>query len=416
MKSPDQLERGGFRTVILTRQIGHYHDARFRSAAARLGNLTVISTANEGEFAAFLASEIGEYRVIPLYRSLGEYRVAQSSGRLAVDVSQVLRAVDPDCIAVSGWANPESFEAILWARDNGVPVVVMSDSQSADAKRAWLRELIKAKVVRMCDAALVAGPTHREYVARLGLPMDKVHLGYDAVDNEYFLSKSAEARASSPALRKRLGLPDSYILASARFIRKKNLIALIEAYGCMLQKNVSAPDLVILGDGPLKDKVEEAITLHSSTNRVHLHGFRTYSELPVYYGLSEAFVHVSLVEQWGLVVSEAMASGVPVIVSSPCGVARAVINHGENGLVVDPSSIVDICAALEKIILMTSKERMSMGRLGQLAIGEWGPARFASGLHAAILDARQAVAQRRSAILDRSLLKALSKLVIRAVE
>ncbi len=67
-----------------------------------------------------------------------------------------------------------------------------------------------------------------------------------------------------------------------------------------------------------------------------LPGFKPYDELPVYYALANAFVHASTSEQWGLVVNEAIATGLPVIVSNRCGCAPELVNG--NGFTFDPTN------------------------------------------------------------------------------
>ncbi len=81
-------------------------------------------------------------------------------------------------------------------------------------------------------------------------------------------------------------------------------------------------DLVLLGDGPLKPTLLKLISSLGLESCVHLPGFKQYDELPVYLGLAETFIHASTTEQWGLVVNEAMASGLPVLVSNRCGCAH----------------------------------------------------------------------------------------------
>ena len=66
------------------------------------------------------------------------------------------------------------------------PAILMSESQEIDRPRVWWKELIKKRRVRLFDAALVGGPAHRDYLVQLGMPPDRIALGYNAVDNDYF--------------------------------------------------------------------------------------------------------------------------------------------------------------------------------------------------------------------------------------
>ena len=111
----------------------------------------------------------------------------------------------------------------------------------------------------------------------------------------------------------------------------------------------SAPwSLVLLGDGPLKSDLCRLISDLRLDACVHLPGFKQYHELPVYYGLASAFVHASTTEQWGLVVNEAMASGLPVLVSNRCGCAQDLVKEGVNGFTFDPCNVEQLAQLMLK--------------------------------------------------------------------
>jgi len=119
-----------------------------------------------------------------------------------------------------------------------------------------------------------------------------------------------------------------------------------------------------------------------------LPGFKQYTDLPVYYGLAEAFVHASTTEQWGLVINEAMASGLPVLVSNRCGCTSDLVLEGLNGFIFDPFAVDQIAASMGRMALMDDEVRAKMGTESQKLIAQWGPDRFAEGL---IMAARAAV-------------------------
>ena len=117
---------------------------------------------------------------------------------------------------------------------------------------------------------------------------------------------------------------------------------------------------------------------------VYFPGFRQIEELPRFYAYAGAFVHASTTEQWGLVVNEAMASGLPVVVSNRVGCAMNLVNEGENGFTFDPLDVEALAKLLSKMTAMTKPERQVMGEASRGIIAEWGPERFASGLKAAV--------------------------------
>jgi glycosyltransferase involved in cell wall biosynthesis len=368
---------------------------------------------NDADFPQLLPADRSQVATVELFGSKGAYLAAVAAGRVRSRIVEVLTAAAPDVIAVAGWGFAESLAAISWARQRGVPVVLMSESQQRDADRAGHRELIKSRIVRACHSALVGGREHGAYVRRLGMAAERIFYGYDAVDNAHFHAGAERARASGGELRCALGLPERYLLASGRFIPKKNLPRLVRAFGEALAHDPTPHDLVVLGDGPERPSIVRAVREAGLGERVRLPGFQPYERLPVYYGLAEAFVHVSLAEQWGLVVNEAAAAGLPLVVSRPCGAAE-LVEEGGNGLLVDPADTASIGRALGAIMRASPRERAAMGLRSRRIVAGWGPDRFADGL-ARAADAALEAPRGPLAIWDRALLRALSRRAMSAV-
>ena len=295
-------------------------------------------------------------------------------------VREVLASIGPDAVAIPGWSEQSSLYALLWCLDNGVPAVLMSESTEHDEPRKWWKEFIKKRIISCCSAALVGGKPHVAYMKRLGMSQDRIFTGYDVVDNDYFAKGAAKARASRYELRKKFDLPEQYFLSSNRFIAKKNLSRLINAYSLYRQRmGADAWNLVILGDGELRLELEELISELGLHDDVLLPGFKQYPDLPVYYGLASAYVHASTTEQWGLVVNEAMAAGLPVIVSERCGCAPDLVADGENGFVFDPYD-VDLLSNLMLKISAKQAGLENMGKKSSEMISKLSPVAFAKGL------------------------------------
>ena len=295
-------------------------------------------------------------------------------------VIDALDAVAPDAVAVPGWSAPAALAAMEWCRRTGKPVVLMSESTAHDEPRRWWREAGKGRVVQMASSALVGGAPHRDYIVRLGIPAERVFLGYDVVDNAHFSAGADAVRENASGERGRLGLPATFFLASNRFIEKKNLPNLLQAYDRYRRR--AAPEawhLVLLGDGPLRAAVEGIVRELNLGGWVRLPGFQQYGDLPAYYGLAGAFVQASTSEQWGLVVNEAMAAGLPVLVSNRCGCAPDLVADGENGYSFDPS---DVAALADRMLTVASDscDREAMGRRSREIIANWIPETFAKGL------------------------------------
>ena len=247
-----------------------------------------------------------------------------------------LEQTNPDVVAVNGWNNFGSLIAANCCMRRGKPMVVMSESSRQDEPRAWWKEAIKRRVAGLYSAALVGGQRHVEYLAELGMPRERIFTGYDVVDNDYFRRKRKRSEVRDSEVRQKYALPENYFLASARFIEKKNLPKLIQAYAEYRRRSEDQKSRSLKGKTKCRGtsfssvmaRCGGTLTLISDlqlNEHVHLPGFKPYDELPFYYALANAFVHASTTEQWGLVVNEAIASGLPVIVSDRCGCAPELV-------------------------------------------------------------------------------------------
>ncbi|MEP6585191.1 MAG: glycosyltransferase [Candidatus Udaeobacter sp.] len=381
--------------VVVFHHIGPYHHARLNAAADRL-SVTGIEWSAKGYDAWGAAATPARYHKVSLFPEATNHSPGNAELRCAF--WSALEQMNPDVVAVNGWNNFGSLVAANCCGRRGIPMVVMSESSRGDEPRFWWKEAIKRRIVGLYSAALVGGQRHVEYLVELGMPRERVFTGYDVVDNDYFGRRTAE-------IRNKRGLPENYFLASARFIEKKNLSTLIEAYAEYRRRSEIAAkvpwDLVVLGDGPLRETLNSQLSTLNLNEHVHLPGFKPYDELPVYYALANAFVHASTTEQWGLVVNEAIASGLPVIVSERCGCVPELVQS--NGFTFDPTNEHELTARLLQMASLSDQDRKRLGDNSYRIAANFAPERFGEGLERAGSVA-MGVPQKRFGIMDRALL------------
>jgi glycosyltransferase involved in cell wall biosynthesis len=381
----------------------HYHDGRFRALAARGGfRLAMIELAETHGFRSLRPSSPTEdYGSYTLFSgtSWGEIDRPAMVRRL----HETLTALRPSVVCINGWSSGGGIASLTWCLRHRIPVVLMSESAENDEPRRWWKEAVKRRIVRLCSAALVGGSKHGEYIAKLGLASDRIFDGYDVVDNRHFEAGAAAARLASSRLRLELGLPAQYFLACSRFETKKNLARLLEAY-CLYRKRTPEKywGLVVVGDGVLRTELESLRGTLGLNSDVLFPGFKSYDDLPAYYGLAEAFLHVSTTEQWGLVINEAMAAGLPVVVSDRCGCAGELLKGGVNGFVVDPYDVAGLAETMSRVA-SRSCDRERMGQASRDIVFSWSPDRFARHLVAAA-EAGVKAARPRPDPIDRLLL------------
>lgn len=406
------------RIAVVFHRIGPYHFARLR-AAGKLLQTTAIELSNQDITYAWDKVEGAEsFKRVTLFDQ--DVRT-QPESEINRRIHSALSECQPSAVAVNGWATAEVFAAHSWCLKNDVPAIVMSESTAWDEQRVSWKEWVKGRVVRLCSAGFAGGAPHAQYLAKLGMDSKKIAVGYDAVDNDYFKRESDKARANQSELRARHKLPERYFLASARFIAKKNLSRLLEAYALYRQRALESSGLksqptslpwplVLLGDGPLQPSLNAQLSTLNLQSHVLMPGFKQYPELPIYYGLAGAFVHASTSEQWGLVVNEAMAAGLPVVVSNRCGCAQDLVKEGVNGFTFDPNDARQLSELMLQLTLSqpsaANLQLSPMGLASREIISQWGPDRFASGLKTAV-DIALSTPRPRATLADRLLLNLL---------
>lgn len=389
------------KVAVIFHRLGPYHHARLVAATRQResmvgGKFSLVAVEGcrmDRTYAWDKVKHSEDFPVDTLYDD-GDL-VDQSNGEVVRRLEETMNQINPTIVVIPGWTSSLALSALEWCSSRQVPAVCMSESTERDAKRSAWREAVKRRIVGLYSAGLVGGRLHKEYMVKLGMPPGSIFLGYDAVDNRYFADKAAECRKQKAEIRKRYDLPENYFLASARFVEQKNLPRLLKAYALYRTKLEgrnpnsdlcsslsTAWDLVLLGDGPLRPDVCRLISDLRLGACVHLPGFRQYDELPVYYALAKAFIHASTMEPWGLVVNEAMATGLPVLVSSRCGCAPDLVQDGKNGFTFDPCNVEQ----LADLMLNLSAFGFPLSTFGdesQRIVADWGTERFARGIRAA---------------------------------
>ena len=313
--------------------------------------------------------------------------------KLGFWIWRTLYELQPDIMAIAGYARPAMLTALLWCRQRRKPAILMSETTEQDFTRIPGREAIKRAVVSQFSAALVGGTPHTHYLQKLGMAPEAIFSGYDVVGNQHF----------HPDHIRTLPSPHSrpYFLAINRFLPKKNLSFLISAYAQYRQEvGAIAWDLVLCGDGQLRNNLEQQIRQLNLQEYVHLPGFLQQDELLPYFAHARCLVHTSLQEQWGLVVNEAMAAGLPVLVSDRCGCFEDLVQDGITGFGFDPSAVSQLTGLMVKLGTEVI-DTQQMGEAALAHIQNYSPNCFAENLIAAANYALSSQSRQRSSRFNR---------------
>ncbi len=380
--------------LLIWANFGPYHLARLAAAqdAGRLAGLEVGGL----ELAARETAYAWQVPVKPSsLTTLFPHQTVEEISPLAYIARTwgALQRLQPEVLAISGYTHPAMLTALAWADLHGKIAILMSESKADDQPRRPWKEAVKRFLLSRCAAALVGGRPQQAYAVSLGMPAHRVFRGYDVVDNDHFAAAAAAARREAAAIRRRLHLPRLYFLTVTRFIEKKNLFRLLEAYRLYRRVAPTPWDLVLAGWGPLVDRLkEQAATLPG----VHFPGFQQASELPAYYGLASGFILASShYEQWGLVVNEAMACGLPVLVSRACGCAPDLVREGVNGFTFDPFDVPALAGLMARLS-SGGMDLQAMGEASRAIISGWTPQVFAANLLRAVEAAQSSRRSRKA--------------------
>ncbi len=291
-----------------------------------------------------------------------------------------------DALWVHGYNSVNCLHAMLAARLLGLPVMLRAEPWLSDRHRSPTKLRIKRGAFRLLQplvtAVLPIGAHNREYWAHyFGQSFPSFPVPY-AVDNDFFAQGAQKASATRSHLQRELDLDPTrpVILFASKLQHRKHCDHLLQAF-LQLPDGPNAPYLVIVGDGEEMPALQRSVQQSSST-RVRFAGFRNQRELPRFFNLSTVFVLPSRHEAWGLIVNEAMAAGLPAIVSNSMGCAADLVRDGENGFVYPFGNVEALRAALHTILQPGAAERM--GHASRQRIAHWSYREDLQGLKAAL--------------------------------
>jgi len=231
----------------------------------------------------------------------------------------------PDAVLCTGWYHPSLFIGLAAVRTSGVPCLLRCESNLL-RRRALPARCFQRLMLRQFAAVLPIGHLNSAYYSAFGVADSKMFPAPYFVDNERF--SAAAAGADRNALRSRWKIPESgfCFLFAGKFEHKKHPETLLEA-----MQGMSSVHLLFVGSGPMESELRGMAARRGVS--CTFTGFLNQTEIPGAYAAADCLVLPSdSGETWGLVVNEAMACGVPAIVSDRVGCSADLIKEGETGL------------------------------------------------------------------------------------
>ena len=250
----------------------------------------------------------------------------------------------PDYLVIYGYTQLPQLALCGWALLFNVPFAMAGDANYyTDHVHGWRRILKRwwlCHLVNRAAALIVVGKACRMFWENYGAEPRQIFLAGFAVDNEFFRRECVSQHSVAMQLCKTFDWEEHTVfLYVGRLIKRKNIHHLVTAIQRITERPVA---LLIAGDGEERASLER---LARGNERVRFVGALTQKELPLYYALSDALVLPAREEPWGLVINEAMASGLAVIAHQHCGAALDLVAE-DNGIALQGYSIEELTEAL----------------------------------------------------------------------
>ena len=293
------------------------------------------------EYLSLKSLKIGEFDLVPSYR--GSKRVLDGI----------------DVVVMGGWEAPFFVKTIFNAKKKQIPIIQFYASTIASHRfNSPLIRKIRLLIFSQADFIVTAGTASTEAVLEIGIAKEKIITLFNSVDVSWFYSYARSHRIAP--------MPGHRFLYVGQLIARKNVGALIEAFALIKQ---GEDRLLIAGDGPLVDELRATATSLGVGDVIDFLGHKNQEELATIYASSNTFILPSTNEVWGLVVNEALASGLHAVISDKCGVAEFVENMP--GCYITPTDSHSLADAMAK-----SRENWE-GYIDSPQILEYTPERFA---------------------------------------
>lgn len=286
-------------------------------------------------------------------------------------------------IFMTGWGSFTALLGMLTCRLFRIPFFLYGDSSFPPPEHS-ARARIRARLMRILFSIttgfMTSGVLNAEYYRHYDADPRRFFLLPWAIDNERFAREGTLAPGEREALRARYGIAadDVVFLFSAKLVERKDPFALLKAYERMRHRERAA--VVFMGDGVLRESLERYAREHA-LGGAHFIGFVNQAAIPKHYAMADVFVLPSTYEPRGAVINEAMAVGLPVVVTDRCGSLGDIVLGGDNAFVYPAGD----AEALAKIMDRLTKNEALRARMGQRSreiIDTWDYRRGVAGVNA----------------------------------
>jgi glycosyltransferase involved in cell wall biosynthesis len=321
----------------------------------------------------------------------GAARVLHHDYSFTPGIVGALNDVRPDIVVVSGWSTFAAQAAIAWCRARGVPYLLVVESHDEGPRAGWRRTVkrtVVPSVVANASGVLVTGTLARNSMIARGASADRGRVFANTVGVEEFGDQASRLFGKRPELRSARGAApgDVVVLPVARLAPEKGLDVLVRAAAGAGDERLL---VVVAGEGSERARLEKLA--EEAGVRLVLTGDVEWERVVELYVAADVFALLSEREPWGVVVNEAAACGLPLVLSDRVGAAHDLLRDGENGTLVQTGDADAASAALRDLAADPERRRAQGARSREVA-GDWG---YGPSVEAFLEAVREAVDDRR---------------------
>lgn len=250
-------------------------------------------------------------------------------------------------VVIYDYSTRMGIQLVIKCKLQKIPYVVNCDGVILAEHGNYMKNAVKTFLLKNAAAYLVSGENAKKYFIQYGAKKEEIYTHTFSTLEEKDLIKKGLSQDEKKKIRSELGLPldDNIVIAVGRFIPLKRYNELIKVWKSMPNNTV----LLLIGEGNEKEKYKKTV-MELELKNVIIDKFHKKEELLKYYKASDVFMHPTSYDVWGLVINEALACGLPVVVSDHCIAGLELVEDSKNGYIFPMGNEEEGCKKVQKVL------------------------------------------------------------------
>jgi glycosyltransferase involved in cell wall biosynthesis len=248
--------------------------------------------------------------------------------------------INSDAVLILGWNNFYYLFIIIYTYISSKTLILLAENNLLKKNNILIKKIKRIVIYfffKFFDYFISIGTNNKNYYLYHGVEKKKIYQTFYTVDTNFFKNFNSNLFF----IKKKKFV----FIWVGKFIERKNPIEVIKAIQFLNNNNFH---LFMIGSGPMFNSCRQYIKDHS-INNIHLVGFKNQNQIKKFYRISNCLVLSSKYETWGLVLNEAMSSGLPCIATKSSGAVKDLIKHGSNGYIYNSGSVEELAVNMLKI-------------------------------------------------------------------